>query len=38
VARTRAKRQAAAATRNAQRVKPARRVIDLATHRQAQGG
>ena len=38
VARTRAKRQAAAAARNAQRVKPARQVIDLAAHRQRQGG
>jgi hypothetical protein len=37
VERTRAKRQAAAAAR-AQAPKPARQVIDLAAHRQAQGG
>ena len=38
VARTRAKRQEKAAARNAQRTKPARQVIDLAAHRQRQGG
>lgn len=37
VERTRAKRQAAAAAK-AQAPRPARRVIDLAAHRQAQGG
>ena len=38
VERTRAKRQAAAAARNASRVKPARQVIALASHRQRQEG
>jgi hypothetical protein len=37
VERTRAKRQAAAAQK-AKAAKPARQVIDLAAHRQAQGG
>ena len=38
VARTKAKRQAQAAIRKAQTPKPVKQVIDLAAHRQRQGG